>query len=126
MGSMFQKIRKFIGGVISSDYDMVINGVSVDGDLNVVNGKCYVNGEEVGGDDRTINVFVKGNATFKDVAGFNELVVNGDVNGSFRGMSGKVTVHGHITGDVETMSGDVKCSSIGGSVETMSGDIKVK
>lgn len=38
--------------------------------------------------------------------------------------SGDVTVEGDVTGDLSTVSGDVRCKNVGGSVSTISGDVK--
>ena len=49
----------------------------------------------------------------------------GDV-GNVKTTSGDVEISGNVTGSIQTMSGDVKCKTVGGSVTTMSGDIKHK
>jgi hypothetical protein len=33
-------------------------------------------------------------------------------------------VTGDVSGNVNTMSGDVDCQNVGGSIKTMSGDVK--
>lgn len=37
--------------------------------------------------------------------------------------SGDISINGEVTGNVSTVSGDVKCNNISGSVRTVSGDI---
>ena len=38
-------------------------------------------------------------------------------------MSGDVIVIGNVSGNVKTMSGDVRCEKVDGDIETLSGDI---
>ena len=41
-------------------------------------------------------------------------------------MSGDVDVDGNVSGDIQTMSGDVDCGDVSGNIKTMSGDVKCK
>lgn len=110
----FLKIKKMIFN---------INGGNFEGsNLRIKKNKIYIDGEEIATDDKVINITVNGNIDDLKVDYAESINVTGNV-GSFKGMSGSVTVTGDILGNVESMSGDIQCKNLHGNAKTMSGDI---
>jgi len=102
---------------------ITINGVSYANDnASVVGNKIIIDGKDVTPDAKNITIHVDGNIDNLSVDCCNKLTVNGNV-GELKTLSGDVDVTGDISGNVETVSGDVEASVIHGSVKTMSGDI---
>lgn len=103
-----------------------INGRIFSGKSVVVkNGKVFVDGKSVESDEKEIKIEVTGNIETLTVDHCDEVKVTGDVS-KLKTMSGDVTIGGDVKGNVETMSGDVRCGNITGKVKTVSGDIKNK
>jgi hypothetical protein len=103
-----------------------INGRIFSGKSVVVkNNKVFIDGKSVETDEKEINIEVTGNIENLTVDYCNDVKVTGDVS-KVKTMSGDVTIGGEVKGNVETMSGDVRCGNITGKVKTVSGDIKNK
>ena len=104
-----------------------INGVSVSGGRSIVisNGKIVVDGKDVTPEGKEINISVSGNVDKLEVDACSQISVTGDAQ-NVKTLSGDVEIAGSVTGNVQTMSGDVDCGNIGGSISTMSGDVKHK
>lgn len=103
-----------------------INGRIFSGKSVVVkNSKVFVDGKAVETEEKEIKIEVSGNIETLTVDYCDEVKVTGDVS-KVKTMSGDVTIGGEVKGNVETMSGDVRCGNIAGKVKTMSGDIKNK
>lgn len=95
--------------VVINDGELWVDGVKVEDDTD---------------DDRKVvyrDVIVEGNCDSVQTDSGN-VSVRVD-SGSINTLSGDVTVHGDVDGNVKTMSGDVECGSVSGSVGTMSGDV---
>lgn len=99
------------------------NGKSIS--MTVKDGKVIVDGVDVTPEGKTINIQIVGDVKDLSVDACDKLTVNGDVS-SVKTQSGDIDITGNVSGDVKTMSGDIKCENIGGDVSTMSGDIKYK
>lgn len=115
------------GSVVGGD--MVINGdhVVIDGrvfsgkNIDIVNGKVIVDGEEQEG-SLSGNIHIEVNGYVERIeTERGEVTVNGN-SGSISTMSGDVTC-GDVAGNIKTISGDIRSAAIAGSVETMSGNI---
>lgn len=126
---------------------ITVNGANITatGDISVINGKIFVNGENVTPDDnnkKEITIIVTGDTGSIAVDYCNNLTVTGNVTdlqstssnillrggilGNLQTTSGDVQTYGNVGGDVQTVSGDVECHQVGGNVNTVSGDIKNK
>lgn len=105
-----------------------INGTHYDGDnISIQNGELFVNGEKVStGETKEIYITVEGDVGDVNIAHCKQLIVHGIVEGDVDLVSGDVTVKRDVLGDVETVSGNVKCERIAGNVETVSGNITQK
>jgi len=102
---------------------VIINGQKITGkNISVVGNKVIVDGQDITPDSKTINISVQGNVTELKVDVCDKIEITGDVY-SVKTQSGDVYVTGHVTGHIQTMSGDVKCGDVKGNISTMSGDI---
>lgn len=102
----------------------VINGMVVDGDLVITNGKVFVNGKQVTTEGKTINISIEGNVDRLQVDACDKILVNGDV-GSISTASGDVILN-ECKGSIQTTSGDVECKGDCINISTVSGDVKVR
>ena len=101
-----------------------INGNTYTGNNIVVsNGKVIIDGKDVTGDSKEINIKVEGNIDTLTIDACNKLEIAGDVS-NVKTLRGDVDITGNVNGSIQTMSGDVDCGNVGGSISTMSGDIK--
>jgi hypothetical protein len=103
---------------------ITINGKTYTGDsIYIKNGNITISGNVVVVDEKIINIQIDGNIAKLQVDACEKCVIHGDA-GMVSTTSGDVEIRGNVTGNVKTMSGDVKCGHIKGDVSTMSGDIK--
>jgi hypothetical protein len=101
-----------------------INGRIFSGNNVIVeNGKVFIDGESIDSDEKEIKIEISGNIENLTIDYCKGINVTGDVS-KLKTMSGNVSVTGNVNGDVETMSGNVKCDDIRGNVKTVSGNIK--
>ena len=110
---------------------VVINGktMRVNGTVSIINGKVLCNGKPIEDldsiEEKVINISINGDVEKIDVDACDRIEVTGKVD-YIKTMSGDIEVHGDVTGDVETMSGDIDCGNVGGNASTMSGDVRRK
>lgn len=110
---------------------VVINGktMRVNGTVSIINGKVLCNGKPIEDlesiDEKVINISINGDVEKIDVDACDRIEVTGKVN-YIKTMRGDIEVHGDVTGDVKTMSGDIDCGNVGGNASTMSGDVRRK
>lgn len=102
--------------VVIDGRDFVGRDITINGDRVIVDGVT-----QPGSLVDLVNVTVYGDCEMAEVTR-GHITVNGNA-GSVKTASGDVDVAGSVTGNVETMSGDVQALSIHGSTRTMSGDI---
>lgn len=102
-----------------------INGITYVGRSSVVvrGGRVIIDGEDLTPDGKVINIVVEGSVEKLEADACQKVMVAGNA-GSIQTASGDVEISGDVGGNVETVSGDVRCGSIAGSVRTVSGDIK--
>lgn len=104
---------------------IVINGKQFIGNnVNVINGKVYVDGVEATPTDKVISIKVEGNIQDLKVDFCEKFEMTGNVEGDLSTMSGSPRINGDVKGKVKTMSGNVRANVIHGKVETMSGNIE--
>ncbi len=105
---------------------ITINGKTYQGNnISVINNKVFIDGQDQTPDSKTINISIEGNVETLKVDVCDKVVINGNV-GSASSVSGDIDIQGDVLGGVTSVSGDIKCGTIGGSVSTVSGDIKNK
>jgi DUF4097 and DUF4098 domain-containing protein YvlB len=105
---------------------VTINGKSYSGkNVTINNGNILIDGKPVGNDASTPHVYItlQGNIDSLQVDSCNSLRVEGDC-GTIKSNAGDITISGNVSGDVKTMSGDVRCGNVSGSISSMSGDVK--
>ena len=118
--------------------NILINTKSYVGrNVNIINGRVIVDGQDVTPDSKTITIQVDGNVDNLKVDACNWVKVSGDVvrvemgagdiecsdiTGGARTGSGDISAN-NINGDVTTGAGDVDAEVITGSVKTGAGDI---
>lgn len=114
---IFRKNRKFYTESIRC------NG----GSITVSNGKVFVDGKLVRDLDsvpeKEVHIVVDGSVSKLEVDCCDTVEVHGDA-GSVSTQSGDVKVSGNVSGNIDTMSGDVECGDVRGGIDTMSGDIR--
>lgn len=103
-----------------------VNGNIYSGNSIVINnGRVIVDGNEITPENvKEINISVDGDVVELKVDSCSLLKVSGNVT-HVQTKSGDVSVLGDVEGNIQTMSGDVKCGSVGGSITTMSGNINL-
>jgi hypothetical protein len=106
-----------------------INGVTIQasGNIEVKNGRVYVNGKEVTGDfvqGKEIKIEVTGNVE-KIRVDAGDIKINGNAE-YVTSTSGDIRVSGNVNGNASTVSGDITCNKIGGNATTVSGDLVVR
>jgi len=102
--------------VIVDGRDFVGRNVTINGDRVIVDGVT-----QPGSLVNLVQVVVHGDCEMAEVTR-GHITINGNA-GRVKTASGDVEITGNVTGNVETMSGDVQAMSIHGSTRTMSGDI---
>lgn len=114
---------------------VIINGRSynIKGSFSIINGRIVIDGkamsekelEELSQNTKVINISIDGNLEKLDVDCCETIHVNGNV-GKIKTTSGDIDIDGDVSGDVQTVSGDIDCGNIGGDASTVSGDIRRK
>ncbi len=105
---------------------VTINGktfTSNGGSISIINNKIYIDNKDVTPDSKEINIQVTGNVDKLEVDSCLKVSVTGDVH-NVKTVSGIVDVGGKVTGDINTISGSVRCGNVGGNISTISGSVK--
>ena len=92
--------------------------------LQIINEKIFINGNELKGDftdEKVINVSVYGFVEKIDIASCSELKVNGDIN-YLKSTSGELFIKGDVY-TATTVSGNINCKTLTGNANTISGNI---
>ncbi len=89
--------------------------------INISNGKVFIDGKNVTPEEKDIRIAINGNVTYLQVDSCETVDVKGNID-KLRTGSGEVYCDA-IVGTVVTGSGDVDANEIGGSVTTGSGDV---
>ncbi len=112
---------------------IIINGkkVNYQGSLTVINGKYFVNGNEVTDwneltkDQKQISIEIHGDVDKLDIECCDTVTITGNVK-KVKTISGDIEIHGNVEGDVESVSGSIDCGNVGGDAKTVSGNIRRK
>lgn len=106
---------------------IVINGATYHGsgkNISIVNGKVTIDGRDVTPDSKEITIAIDGNVEELSVDACSKVNINGAC-GQVQTMSGNIKC-GAVNGAVQTSSGDVECGHVQGGVTTSSGDVDCK
>ena len=90
--------------------------------IHIAGNRVMVDGKDVTPDAKDIRIEVTGNVGSICADSCHSISVSGSVSGDVATLSGDVKC-GDVGGLVKTMSGDVKCGSVQGGVKTTSGDV---
>ena len=105
---------------------IIINNKNYSGrNISVNNGNVIIDGKSIEIEEKEINISVTGNIDSLKVTSCNELQIKGYVN-TVETTSGDIDIEGNVSGNVKTVSGDVRCEYITGDVKTVSGNIRRK
>ena len=97
------------------------NNVVAGRNIQIKDGRVFVDGQEVNTEGGPIILQVEGDVERIEADVVSSIEVSGQA-GSVATQAGDVHC-GDVSGGVSTMSGDVKCGAVGGGVSTMSGDV---
>lgn len=122
------KVNNYINADASdiSSSTITINGKTISGsfkNVKIRGNKITADGVDITPEDKHINISITGKVEALSVDVCDSIRINGDT-GSVKTMSGDLDIRGNVSGDISTMSGDIKCGNVGGSVKTTSGDIR--
>lgn len=93
--------------------------------ITVSNGRIIVDGKDLTPDSKEINIVVEGDVENLQADICSKITVKGNA-GKVISSSGDIEVHGDVSGDVSTSSGDIDANIIHGDADTSSGDIKIR
>lgn len=114
---VFKKERKFYTESIRC------NG----GSVVVSNGRVVVNGVEIRNlkdvAEKEVHIVVDGDVSSLEVDCCETVEIHGNA-GRVDTQSGDVRVSGDVSGNIDTMSGNVECGNVRGGIDTMSGNVK--
>ena len=91
--------------------------------ITITNGNVIIDGKSIEIEEKEINISVTGDINDLRVTSCNSLEIKGNVK-TIETTSGDINIEGDVSGNVKTVSGDVRCGNITGDVKTVSGDIK--
>ena len=122
-------IKGSSNNITSSGNIIKINGKIIKSEKNIsnlqiINGKIFINGKELKGDftdEKVINVSVYGFVDKVDIASCSEFKVDGDVN-YLKSTSGEFFIKGDVH-TATTVSGNINCKTLTGIANTISGNI---
>lgn len=123
--------KKLLNMIFKKPSTITINGIEYSGksvELTQNGNKMVVkvDGQEFNDDlPKEVKISIDSDSDIGKIESYSELSIEcNNIYGDVNTMSGDVKCSGNINGDVSTMSGDVDAHYIRGDVSTMSGDIK--
>ena len=90
--------------------------------VSIINNKIFVDGKEIGTEEKEINIIVEGNLDKLEVDCCNSIKVNG-VTKDVEVSNGNITISGDVKGNVNNINGNIIAKVINGNCETKNGDI---
>lgn len=117
----FDKVQKLKEEIMSKLFDVFSASMKKIGD-------CFVNEKKYF--CKNIRIISNGSVIIDDnvvdsVVGPVSVNITGDCD-SIMNTSGNVVINGNVTGDADTVSGNIICENVGRNVETTSGEIDIK
>ena len=93
--------------------------------VSIINNKIFVDGKEIGTEEKEINIIVEGNLDKLEVDCCNSIKVNG-VTKDVEVSNGNITISGDVKGNVNNINGNIIAKVINGNCKTKNGDILCK
>ena len=90
--------------------------------VSIINNKIFVDGKEIGTEEKEINIIVEGNLDKLEVDCCNSIKVNG-VTKDVEVSNGSITISGDVKGNVNNVNGNIIAKVINGNCKTKNGDI---
>ena len=90
--------------------------------VSIMNNKIFVDGKEIGTEEKEINIIVEGNLDKLEVDCCNSIKVNG-VTKDVEVSNGNITISGDVKGNVNNINGNIIAKVINGNCKTKNGDI---
>ena len=90
--------------------------------VSIINNKIFVDGKEIGTEEKEINIIVEGNLDKLEVDCCNSIKVNG-VTKDIEVSNGNITISGDVKGNVNNINGNIIAKVINGNCKTKNGDI---
>ncbi|ALF17318.1 MULTISPECIES: hypothetical protein [Fusobacterium] len=90
--------------------------------VSIINNKIFVDGKEIGTEEKEINIIVEGNLDKLEVDCCNSIKVNG-VTKDVEVSNGNITISGDVKGNVNNINGNIIAKVINGNCKTKNGDI---
>ena len=90
--------------------------------VSIINNKIFVDGKEIGTEEKEINIIVEGNLDKLEVDCCNLIKVNG-VTKDVEVSNGNITISGDVKGNVNNINGNIIAKVINGNCKTKNGDI---
>ena len=90
--------------------------------VSIINNKIFVDGKEIGTEEKEINIIVEGNLDKLEVDCCNSIKVNG-VTKDVEVSNGNITISGDVKGNVNNINGNIIAKAINGNCKTINGDI---
>ena len=90
--------------------------------VSIINNKIFVDGKEIGTEEKEINIIVEGNLDKLEVDCCNSIKVNG-VTKDVEVSNGNISINGDVKGNVNNINGNIIAKVINGNCKTKNGDI---
>ena len=90
--------------------------------VSIINNKIFVDGKEIGTEEKEINIIVEGNLDKLEVDCCNSIKVNG-VTKDVEVSNGNIAISGDVKGNVNNINGNIIAKVINGNCKTKNGDI---
>ena len=90
--------------------------------VSIINNKIFVDGKEIGTEEKEINIIVEGNLDKLEVDCCNSIKVNG-VTKDIEVSNGNIAISGDVKGNVNNINGNIIAKVINGNCKTKNGDI---
>ena len=100
-----------------------MGNINIKGDnVSIINNKIFVDGKEIGTEEKEINIIVEGNLDKLEVDCCNSIKVNG-VTKDVEVSNGNITISGDVKGNVNNINENIIAKVINGNCKTTNGDI---
>ena len=123
MGNINIKGSKLGNGTVIIGGNIKNSSISIEGNnVSIINNKIFVDGKEIGTEEKEINIIVEGNLDKLEVDCCNSIKVNG-VTKDVEVSNGNITISGDVKGNVNNINGNIIAKVINGNCKTTNGDI---
>lgn len=90
--------------------------------VSIINNKIFVDGKEIGTEEKEINIIVERNLDKLEVDCCNSIKVNG-VTKDVEVSNGNITISGDVKGNVNNINGNIIAKVVNENCKTKNGDI---